>query len=106
MKRENFKKIIKLRSFWKIDKRKGNYPLPNGKPLSSYVRSLVESQMTIDRLGIMENGDLCPMTGGKWNDLSKEFDDYTLMPEFQSSEVCAFDKMERRISDLVNELIY
>ena len=30
MKREDFKKIIKLRSFWKIDKRKGNYKLPNG----------------------------------------------------------------------------
>lgn len=50
MKREDFKKIIKLRSFWKIDKRKGNYELPNGNRLSSYVRELVESQMKLDGL--------------------------------------------------------
>ena len=42
MKREDFKKIIKLRSFWKIDKRKGNYKLPGGDNLSVYVTDLVE----------------------------------------------------------------
>ena len=38
MKREDFKKIIKLRSFWKIDRRKGNYKLPNGKFLDNAFR--------------------------------------------------------------------
>lgn len=36
MKRENFKKIIKLRSCWEIDKRKGNYELPS---IRLYLRS-------------------------------------------------------------------
>lgn len=54
MKREDFKKIIKLRSFWKIDKRKGDYKLPSGDKLSKYIRKLVISQMQLDNLLIGE----------------------------------------------------
>lgn len=106
MKRENFKKIIKLRSVWKIDKRKGNYKLPNGKFLSDYVQDLVESQMGLDHLGICSNGDLCLVSGGEWNAETKDFDDYTLMPAFQPNEVCSRDDMENRIKSLVHELLY
>ena len=105
MKREDFKKIIKLRSFWKIDKRKGNYKLPNGKRLSDYVTGLVESQMKLDNLGIGLNGDLCFMSGGGWNTETKEFDDYTLMPAFQGDEVCSYDDMKKRIKFIVYEII-
>ena len=105
MKREDFKKIIKLRSFWKIDKRKGNYKLPNGNNLSAYVTDLVESQMKLDGLGIRANGDLCMVSGGGWNTESKDFEDYTLMPAFQKNEVCSFDDMEKRISVIVSEII-
>lgn len=105
MKREDFKKIIKLRSFWKIDRRKGNYKLPNGKRLSDYVTGLVESQMKIDNLGIRENGDLCVVSGGGWNTDTKEFDDYTLIQEFQKNEVCSFDDMEKRIKSIVREIV-
>ena len=105
MKREDFKKIIKLRSFWKIDRRKGNYKLPNGKRLSDYITSLVESQMKLDGLGIRANGDLCFMSGGEWNDKTKKFDDYTLMPAFQENEVCSFDDMEKRIMVIVSDII-
>ncbi len=106
MKRDNFKKIIKLRSFWKIDKRKGNYRLPNGKFLSDYVRDLVESQIKLDHLGIRSNGDLCNVVGGGWNSETKNLDDYTLMPAFQPNEVCSWDDMENRIKSLVHELLY
>ena len=105
MKREDFKKIIKLRSCWKIDKRKGNYKLPNGNNLSVYVTDLVESQMKLDNLGIRANGDLCMVSGGGWNVDTKEFDDYTLMPEFQNNEVCSFDDMEKRIKSIVREIV-
>lgn len=104
MKREDFKKIIKLRSFWKIDRRKGNYKLANGR-LSDYVTDLVESQMKLDNLGIRENGDLCFASGGGWNTETEEFEDYTLMPEFQKNEVCSFDDMEKRIRVIVSEII-
>ena len=105
MKREDFKKIIKLRSFWKIDKRKGNYKLPNGKRLSDYITSLVESQMKLDNLGIRANGDLCVVSGGVWNTETKDFDDYTLMPEFKDNEVCSYDEMENRIKSIVYEIV-
>ena len=106
MKRENFKKIIKLRSCWKIDKRKGNYKLPSGDRLSDYLLDLVESQMKIDDLGIRTNGDLCFVSGGDWNVEASEFDDYVLMPDFESNEVCSHDEMEQRISYLIRELLY
>ena len=105
MKREDFKKVIRLRSYWKIDKRKGNYNLPNGERLGSYITKLVESQMKLDNLGIRANGDLCMVSGGAWNTEKKEFDDYTLMPEFQNNEVCSFDDMEKRIKSIVYEIV-
>lgn len=105
MKREEFKKIIKLRSCWKIDKRKGNYELPSGNKLSSYVKELVESQMKLDNLLIRSNGDLCFGSGGEWNTETNEFDNYTLMPAFQEDEICSYDEMERRINCLIRELI-
>lgn len=40
MKKEDFAKIIRLMSFWKIDKRKGNYRLPAGD-LIDYVDDLI-----------------------------------------------------------------
>ena len=106
MRREDLKKIIKLRSCWKIDKRKGNYELPSGNKLSSYVRELVESQMKLDNLLIRSNEDLCFGSGGEWNTETNEFDDYTLMPPFKDNETCTYDKMENRITALVNELLY
>jgi len=65
MKRTDFMQIIKLRSVWKVDKRKGNYILPNKKELNNYIEELVKSQMKLDNLGIRENGNLCFCIGGK-----------------------------------------
>lgn len=106
MKREDFKKIIKLRSIWKIDKRKGNYKLPNGEYLLTYIKNLVESQMKLDKLGVMACGNLCFMSGGDWNTQTKEFNNYTLMPAFEDNESCSYDEMEKRINRLAHELLY
>lgn len=105
MKRDVFKKIIKLRSALVIDKRRGDYALTNGKRLSDYVRSLVESQMELDNLLIRENGDLCVGSGGTWNREASRFDDYMLMPDFQGDETCSVEEMEKRIAALVEELV-
>ena len=104
MKREDFKTIIKLRSFWKIDKRKGDYNLPAGT-LKDYVRYLVDSQMELDHLGIQKDGDLCDCFGGEWNTETKEFDDYTLVPIFKENETCSYDEMEKRINCLISEIV-
>lgn len=105
MKREDFVQIIKLRSFWKIDRRMGNYKLPNGKHLSSYVLELVESQMKLDSLGIKNDGNLCFCEGGEWNPKLKAFNDYMLSVPFHENETCSFDEMEKRIRLLVHEII-
>lgn len=105
MKRTDFVQIIRLRSVWKVDRRRGNYKLPNDEKLSWYITNLVESQMKIDNLGISENGNLCFCTGGNWNTETKKFDDYTLMPDFSDNETCTYDDMERRIKSLVSEII-
>ena len=103
MKRNEFKKIIKIRSEWQFTG--DNYKLPSGEPISVYVRKLVESQMNVDNLAILKNGDLSFATGGKWNDTTKEFEGYVLMPAFQENETCEFDEMEKRIDALVCELV-
>ena len=105
MKRKDFIKIIKLRSCWRIDRRSGNYTLPNGKKLSIYVDGLVRSQMQLDSLGIRESGDLCFCDGGKWNESAGEFDDFRLMPDFEENEVCSYERMNKRIDLLIREIV-
>lgn len=105
MTRKNFIKIIKLRSFWKIDKRRGNYKLPSGAYLSDYVAELVEQQLAIDKLGIRKDGSLVFCTGGNWNEANKDFDDYKLIIPFGDTEACSFDNMEKRINKLVSEIV-
>lgn len=103
MKREDFKQIIKLRSVWKINKRKGNYELPNGEHLRTYIEKLVCEQMKLDHLMVRENGDLCSYLGGDWK--NGDFEDYILTPSFQDNEICDYDEMEKRIRRLALEII-
>lgn len=105
MKREDFKQIIKFRSVWKIDKRKGDYRLPNGEMLHDYVSDLVESQMKLDNLAIRSNGDLCFSDGGQWNTETKQFDDYRLTPAFEDNETCSYDEMEKRIRKIIKDIV-
>lgn len=105
MKRTDFIKIIRLRSRWKIDKKRGNYELPSGDRLSVYVKHLVETQMELDTLLIRENGDLCNGCGGVWNNETEMFDEFTLIPAFEDNETCSVDEMERRVNKLVSEII-
>ena len=95
MVRENLKKIIKLRSQWKIDKRKGNYKLPSGNYLSEYVFNLAITQMRVDNLGIAENGNLYFLD--KTN--------YTIYPPFRKEEVTSYGEQCDRVLKLVYEMI-
>ena len=106
MERKKFMQIIKLRSVWKIDKRRGDYTLPNGTKLSEYVERLVRSQMAVDHLAVRKNGDLCMYVGGTLNTEAKKFEDFELIPAFEENEICSYEVMERRISDIVFDLIH
>ena len=97
MKRENFKAIIKNRSFWKIDKRRGNYELLNGEKLYSYVERLVDSQMKLDNLAIGKDGNLY------FAEISLEV--VHIMPDFHEDEYITWDEHEKRIENLIWEMI-
>lgn len=96
---EKFKKIIKLRSCWKIDKRVGDYKLPNNEKLSDYVTELVKSQLELDRLAISSDGKL---VSSSWNDEKKH---YELYIPFGENETCSYYEQEIRIEKLVKEII-
>lgn len=104
MKREDFIKIIRLRSFWHIDKRKGNFKLPNGSSLSEYVERLVRSQLDIDNLAIKADGNITTGSGGEWDTEKKEFTNYTILCPFAENETCTYEEHERRIKVLVREI--
>ena len=103
MERKDFIKIIRLRSIWKIDHRKGDYTLPNGKRLSSYVERLVESQMALDNLKIRKNGNLAPAELVDIHSLKSKT--WQMFPMFEPPEICNCDIMERRMHDLVQEIV-
>ena len=106
MKREDFKKIIRLRSVRKINAKRGNYDYkPGYKTIAEYVKELVESQMKLDGLLIRENGDLCIGSKTKWNEETGYFEDYRLYPGYGDDEICTFDDMEKRIKKLISEIV-
>ena len=98
MTRKELQTIIKARSLWKIDRRKGDYKLPNGKRLSNYVYNLVESQLALDNLGILTDGNIAFLS----IDLNNE---QVLMPPFKSNEKTTQAEQAKRIEQFVNELI-
>lgn len=95
MKREDFIKIIKIRSAWKIDRRKGNYKLPSGNSLRSYVYDLALQQLNLDRLGIGSDGNL----------YSIDTDQNYLMIPFADNEPTTPEEQDARFSRLVRDII-
>lgn len=102
MKRNDFKKIIKLRSAWKIDGRKGNYELPDGHRLSTYIERLVNEQLELDNLAITKTGDL---NYSRSIDKDKLDSDIEIIIPFSDNEIVSFEENEKRIKVLIYEII-
>lgn len=94
MRREDFKKIIKLMSGWRIDKRKGNYRLPSGEKLSGYVCTITERFLNNNGMAIAEDGDIYDIV----ND--------TIFIPFDDDEKYDYLTQSERIEKLVKEMIY
>ena len=92
MKRNDFKKVVKAFSFWKIDKRKGNYKLPNGNLLSDYLSDLVSELLANNHLAFRSNGDLGEIINNK------------IFVEFADDE--EIGNQDKYIKEFVDELIY
>ena len=110
MTRNEFVKIIKLRSFWKTSKKRGNYRLPDGSLLSHYIDELVRGQLMLDAIAPTASGDLAMCSG---IDPAKAIEKdecglpiYHLSVPFGEDEVCSYDEMEIRIKSLVNSVIH
>lgn len=105
MERDDFKKIIKLRCGLKDKKVNGSIKTPYDSYLKEHITKLVESQMEIDNLGIMSNGNLCLAYGGGWNTEQQRFDDYTLISGDYYNETCTSEEMKQRIAVLAAEIV-
>lgn len=91
MKRNDFKIIIKICSFWKIDKRKGNYKLPNGETLRNYLFKLINELLIKNNWAISNNGNIYEVI----NEL--------IYIPFGENE--ALGNQEERIKELIREMI-
>lgn len=65
MTKDNFLKVVKAFSLWRIDKRKGNYRLPSKSKLSEYLYELIRKIMTNNKLAFRKNGHLGDIIDGK-----------------------------------------
>ena len=101
MKRADMQKIIKLRSVWKVDKRRGNYRLPSGDLLSNYLFNLLDTQLKIDNLGIAKDGSIQFLWEIK-GDLNKQI----IMVPFGENEETNWGEQYNRMDKLIREMIY
>lgn len=58
MKRTDFAKIIKIVSIWKIDGRLGDYRLPTGQTINSYIDELISDTLSRYNAVITSDGDI------------------------------------------------
>lgn len=93
MNKKNFEKIVKLYSFWKIDKRKGDYKLPSGQWLHNYVEELAE-KLLLDN-GISKDGNIY---------FYDKKNHYLIVP-FGENEQTSETVQEYRLKKFVRELI-
>lgn len=101
MTRTEFKQVVKAFSFWKIDKRKGNYALPayyegqKNATLRHYLAELVTDLLDRNRLAFKRNGNL-----GETGVI-----DGKIFVPFGEDEVLNEEEQEQRINAFVRELI-
>lgn len=93
IKRNDFQKIIKIMSFWKIDKRRGNYRLPSGARLSAYLEELTKKFLKNNGLAIAENGNIYEIVGGR------------IFKPFSDDESISAEEQEKRIKRIIFETI-
>ena len=92
MLRSDFKQVIKCVSIWRIDKRKGNYKLPNGDRIRDYLAELVGDLLTNNRWGIAENGNVRDIVNGE------------LYVPFKANEPLI--NQDIRVIKLINEMLF
>ena len=93
MKRNEFKRIIKIMSFWRVDRRRGNYRLPSGDKLSDYLLGEVLRFLDRNNLAIDSRGDVHEVISG------------AIFVPFADSEELNEEQQEARARAIVREMI-
>ena len=94
MKRTDFKQVVKIFSFWRIDKRKGNYKLPSGAKLSDYLENLAAELLERNNLAIRADGSVRELINGK------------IFKPFGNDETTTPEQQEKAVHGLIMEMLY
>lgn len=93
MKQDEFKQIVKIFSFWKIDKRRGNYKLSKGIYLSDYLEQLVMELLERNNLAIRADGTVGDIISGE------------IFRAFGDNESIIRGQQEKRVHALIMEML-
>lgn len=94
MNKKEFEKVVKCFSFWKIDKRRGNYKLPNGERLKDYLLNLVDTILINNYLALDADLNACEVLDNK------------IFKPFGIDEAIDSSEQEQRVIKVVNNLIF
>lgn len=86
MERNTFKQIIKLSSFYKIDKRRGNYVLPNGSKILDYLKEFIFEYLQKNNLGILKNGKIAETINKKIVVFGGKDEDFLAFEQYERAE--------------------
>lgn len=102
MKRKEFKQLIKIMSTWKVDKRRGNYRLPDGSPLCSHLYDVAANQLKLNGLAIDSKGNVNKVfTSLKPTSLTENCIEFMFL-----NEKTSVIEQQHRLSKVIHEMIY
>lgn len=103
MKRKEFKQLIKIMSTWKVDKRMGNYRLPDGSPLCSHLYEVAANQLKLNGLAIDSKGNVNKVffNSLKLTSLTEKCIEFMFIDE-KTSVI----EQQHRLSKVIHEMIF
>ena len=107
MTKEDFKKVIKIMSHWRIDKRRGNYKLPSKERLSVYLESLINKFLVNNGLALDKNlnaRDVFQSDEERYLEFYQKKEIKIFIP-FGEDEISNYMEQDKRINMLIRELI-
>lgn len=99
--REDFKKVVKIFSCWRVDKRRGNYRLPSGNRLNNYLYRLVWELLRNNSLGFGSDGNIHAVC----KRITKDTEELIMFVPFAEDEAVIKSEQNDRVRKFVDELI-
>lgn len=93
MKRKEFKQVVKAFSSWRIDRRSGDYRLPNGERLSAYLIRQAAKICRLFNIAIGSDGNIYDIIDNK------------IFKPFDIDEALDYTEQYERICHLIKEMV-